>query len=85
MVGRAVGVRYMGAGEAGVVEATGTIPAVNPAGRPRVIHYTTDIPTTSAAAAQAKYMLPETPTHMVQFPMRAVRDADVLPETGASA
>ncbi len=78
MVGRAAGVRYMGEGEAGTVGATGTIPAVNAAGSPRVIHYTTDVPVISAAAARAKYLLDETPTHMVQFPIRAVRDATAV-------
>ena len=75
--GSPVGTRYMGAGEAAGVAETGTIPATNAAGRPRVIHFTTDAPTTSAAAARARYNLPETPTHMCQFPLCNVRNSVV--------
>ena len=70
-----VGTRYMGAAEAEAVSQTGTIPSTNAAGRPRVVHYTTDAPTMSAAEAQAKYMLPEKPTHMCQFPMCNVQNS----------
>jgi hypothetical protein len=77
-IGAAVGTRYMGAAEAAGVDATRVIPATNAAGRARVIHYTTDAPTVSAAEAQAKYLLPETPTHMCQFPLCNVLD-DVKP------
>ncbi|MGE3601144.1 MAG: RHS repeat-associated core domain-containing protein [Dehalococcoidia bacterium] len=81
--GRSLGTRYMGAGEAAEVARTGTIPATNAAGRPRVIHYTTDAPTTSAGAAQGRYMLPETPTHMCQFPLCNVQNS--VPPTGPVA
>ena len=79
----AMGTRYMGAGEAAVVEQSGMIPATNAAGRARVIHYTTDASTMSSAEAQAEYILPEAPTRMCQFQLCNVLD-DVAP-TGSVA
>jgi hypothetical protein len=73
-----VGTRYMGADEASIVRRTGTIPATNARGRPRIIHYTTDEPTMSASAAESRYNLPETPTHVCRFPVCAVQN-DVPP------
>lgn len=73
--GAATGTRYMGAGEAATVERTGTIPATNAAGQPRPIHFTTDAPVSSAAEAQATYNLPQTPSHMCQFPLCNVQNS----------
>ena len=73
----------MGAGEAAIIEESRVIPNSNARGGLKVIHYTTDSPTMSGGAAKAKYGLPETPTHMCQFPLCNVRD-DVSP-TGAVA
>jgi hypothetical protein len=41
----------MSEGEAAVVERTGTIPNTTATGGQKVIHYTTDAPTSSAAEA----------------------------------
>jgi hypothetical protein len=69
----------MGPAEAATVDATRTIPATNAARAPRVIHYTVDAPTMSAAEAQSRYLLGEAPTHMCRFPLCNVRNS-VLPE-----
>ena len=66
--GPAAAGRYMGPAEAATVEATGQVPNVNDAGRPRTIHYTMDRPLQSAGEAQAKYNLTSTPTHYCAFP-----------------
>jgi RHS repeat-associated protein len=73
------GTRYMGPGEAGVVERTNEIPNTTAQGRPKIIHYTTDEPVTSASEAQRRYKLPEAPTHMCRFPLCNVTN-DVPPE-----
>jgi len=79
----ATGTRYMGTAEAATVARTRVVPAVNAAGRPRVIHYTTDSPTMSASEAMTRYHLDATPTHMCQFRLCNVLD-DVQP-TGTVA
>ena len=78
------GSRYMGAGEAAKVAETRTIPNTDKAGRPRVIHYTTDKPTTSAAAAMSKYRLDVKPTHVSSFPLSGVQN-QVPPMGGVAA
>jgi hypothetical protein len=78
-MGSSMGTRYMGAGEAAVVAETRVIPAVNQAGRPRAIHYTTDAPMSSASATAQRYHLTETPTHACSFPLCNVKNS-VAPE-----
>jgi hypothetical protein len=75
-----MGTRYMGHGEAAVVEKAGTIPNTDAINEARVIHYTTDAPTMSAADAIATYKRPNTATHMCRCPLCSVRDN--VPPTG---
>ena len=76
--------RYMGSGEAATVAETRTIPTTDAAGRPRVIHFTTDAPVSSAAEAQARYNLSGAPpTHVCQFPLCNVQNS--VPPTGTVA
>ena len=61
------GTRYVGAGEAAVIEQTGMVPNTNAAGAAKQVFYTPEPPMSSASAAQDAYQLPSTPTHAVEL------------------
>ena len=65
--GAVTATRYVGSREAATIAQTGIIPNRNASNEPRVIHYTTDNPTSSASNAMTRYGLDVKPTHMVQF------------------
>jgi RHS repeat-associated protein len=67
---RTQGTRYIGEGEAAVVEKTGRVPNTSAAGDPKTVFYTHDKPLNSATDAQAAYNLPSKPTHRVTVDTR---------------
>ena len=68
------GTRYVGAGEAAVIEQTGMVPNTNAAGALKQVFYTPESPLTSASAAQEAYQLPSTPTHAGELDTSAVHN-----------
>jgi RHS repeat-associated protein len=61
------GTRYVGAGEAALIEETGMIPNTNAAGALKNFFYTPEDPMSSASAAQAAYNLDTTPSSVATF------------------
>lgn len=61
------GTRYVGSGEAQVINDTGMVPNTNAAGAPKTIYYTPEAPLNSASAAQQAYQLPVTPDFAVEL------------------
>ena len=76
--------RYMGPGEAAVVERTGAIPNTNAAGEFRPTHVTTDAPLNSGAQAQTTYELPSAPTHRATVPADRVSNLQMAPDGRAT-
>ena len=70
---RTQGTRYVGEGEAGVIDSTGRVPNTNAAGDPKTVFYTHDKPLSSAAEAQKAYNLPTKPTHRVTVDTRSAK------------
>ena len=60
------GTRYVGPGEAEVIEQTGQVPNTDIAGKQKNVFYTHDAPIDSASGAQDAYQLPVRPTHRVE-------------------
>jgi hypothetical protein len=56
----------------------------NRRGKPRPTHVTTDPPLNSAAEAQQKYELPNTPTHQATVPADRVPDLGPTPDGRAT-
>jgi hypothetical protein len=61
------GTRYVGAGEAALIEEAGMIPNTNAAGALKYLFYTPEEPMSSASGAQAAYNLGTTPSSVVTF------------------
>jgi hypothetical protein len=81
---RTQGTRYVGEGEAAVIEKTGRVPNTNAAGDAKKVYYTHDKPLNSSAEAQAAYNLPTTPTHRVTVDTRSARPGSVGPVKGGT-
>jgi len=75
----ATATRYMGTAEAETAGRTGSIPATDAAGQPKLIHVTTDAPVNNAATAQTIYELPATPTHRATVPLSRVEPVQPAP------
>jgi hypothetical protein len=82
--GGATVTRYMSKGEADTAAKTGEIPNVGLDGKARPTHVTTDAPLDSAAQAQAKYELPQAPTHQATVPANRVDDLGPTPDGRAT-
>ncbi len=63
----ASGTRYVGAGEAALIQDSGMIPNTNAQGALKLFFYTPEDPMSSASAAQAAYNLDTTPTAVTTF------------------
>lgn len=70
---RTQGTRYVGEGEAAVIEKTKRVPNTTATGESKTVFYTHDKPHNSAAEAQAAYKLPEVPTHRVTVDTRSAK------------
>jgi RHS repeat-associated protein len=68
------GTRYVGTGEAALIEQTGMVPNTTASGAAKPIFYTPESPMSSASAAQDAYQLPSTPTHAVELDTSAVHN-----------
>jgi RHS repeat-associated protein len=68
------GTRYVGAGEATLIEGTGMIPNTNAQGVLKNFFYTPEDPMGSASAAQAAYNLDTTPSSVVTFDASGLRN-----------
>jgi RHS repeat-associated protein len=72
--------RYMGPGEAAVVDRTGSVPNVNAEGAFRPTHVTIDSPLNSSSTAQKAYELPSSPSHRATVPKSRVNDLQTTPD-----